>query len=406
MLIVPYTHGAASPVQVAEACAGQVDFAFLVDERDGRIAPAVPMLRELAPVVTHDGDLPRVLERLAPLEPCGVVTFSDSTMQLAAAVAEACGVEHNSRETCAVLRSKLKQRQCLNAGDVGSVRTFGFSFERPDSVSLPADVRFPAVVKPEVGAASKEAVLVASRDELTSRLTDLTPGVTYVLEEYIRGSELYEVDWLADYLSVESVVSGGGIRHLGMSARLPLAEPLREGGLVFSVVPDGETAAAVTDLAERAIKAIGITVGLVHTEIKMTSGGPQIIEVNGRLGGALERLVPRAMGIDPVRLAVDIALGAQLPGQFGAPSRLAMVLWVQPPMGATAVAKLPPARQLRELPGVFGVDRVRRNELAVDWRNGSLGRVFDIWIDAPSLPELRERYSAVVDVLTHGITWR
>lgn len=393
-------------MRVAEACEGQVDFAFLVDERDGRIAPAVPMLRELAQVVTHDGDLLRALERLAPLEPHGVVTFSDSTMQLAAAVAEACGIPHNSRETCAVLRSKLKQRQCLNAAGVGSVRTFGFSLERPESVSLPADVPFPAVVKPEVGAASKDAVFVASRDELTARLAELTPGVSYVLEEYLRGAKLYEADWLADYLSVESVVSGGAIRHLGMSARPPLAAPFREGGVVFPVLPDGRTAAAVTDLAERAIKAVGITLGLVHTEIKMTPDGPRIIEVNGRLGGALERLVPRALGIDPVRLAVDIALGAPLPGEFGAPNRRAMVVWVQPPMGATAVAELPSIRELRGLPGVSGVDRVRENEYTVDWRNGSLGRVFDIWLDAASLAELGDRYRAVVDVLDDGIKWR
>ncbi|MFC4851897.1 ATP-grasp domain-containing protein [Actinophytocola glycyrrhizae] len=406
MLIVPFTEGAASPVQVAAACGGQVDFVFLVDEQDGRIAPAVPMLHELAPVVTHDGDLPQVLEQLAPFEPHGVVTFSDSTMQLAAAIAKACGIPYNSQETCVLLRSKLKQRQCLNDAGVGSVRTFGFSLDQAESVSLPADVPFPAVVKPEVGAASKNAVFVASRDELTARLAELTPGVTYVLEEYLHGAELYEVDWLGDYLSVESVVSGGAIRHFGMSARLPLVAPFREGGLVFPVRPDDTTAVAITDLAERAIKTIGITIGLVHTEIKMTPDGPRIIEVNGRLGGALERLVPRATGIDPVRLAVDIALGAPLPGEFGAPSQLAMVVWVQPPMSATAVAELPSIRELRELPGVFGVDRLRKNEHALDWRNGSLGRVFDIWLDAGSLTELGERYSAVVDVLDNGIKWK
>lgn len=404
MLIVPYTRGAASPVQVAAACEGRTGFAFLVDERDGRIAPAVPMLRELAPVVPHHGDLPRVLEQLAPLEPHGVVTFSDSTMEFAAAIAEALGLPYNSRETCAVLRSKLKQRRCLNAADVGNVRTFGFALERPETVALPVDVPFPAVVKPDVGAASKDAVFVASRDELTARLAELTPGVAYVAEEYLPGAPLYEVDWLADYLSVESVVSGGAIRHLGMSARLPPAPPFREGGVVFPVLPGGETAAAVTDLAERAIKAVGITIGLVHTEIKMTPGGPQVIEVNGRLGGALERLVPRATGADPVRLAVDTALGDPLPGGFGAPGRLAMVVWVQPPVGATAVAEAPPIRELRALPGVFGVDRVRKDEL--DWRTGSLGRVFDIWLDGASLAELGERYRTVAGVLDDGIKWR
>lgn len=405
MLIVPYTFGSASPMQIAEACQGLVEFAFLVHEDDERVAPALPMLRELAPVLTHDGDLPRVLDMLAPLKPRGVVAFADSTMQLAAAIAAAFGLPHNSPETCALLRSKLRQRQCLNAHGVGRVQTFEFPVGDPEAASIPAEACFPAVVKPAEGAASKDAVLVRSRDELVSLLSELTPGKTYVIEEYIRGHDLYGVDWLAEYLSVESAVSTGEIGHLGITARLPLIEPVREGGAIFSVVPDEKTAAAVVDLAERAIKATGITTGLVHTEIKMSPDGPQIIEVNGRLGGTMERLIPRATGINPVRLAVDIALGAPLPSDFGVPSRLAMVVFVQSPMEAKVVETMPSTTELSALPGVFGVDRTTKNGQSVDWRNGTLGRLYDIWIEAGSLEELRARHRAVVDVLDTGITW-
>lgn len=406
MLIVPYTHGAASPMQIAQACQDLVDFAFLVHESDEWIAPALPVLHELAPVVTHDGNLPRVVEKVAPLRPCGVVAFADSTMQLAAAIAEAYGLAFNSQETCAVLRSKLRQRQCLNADNVGSVPTFGFFLDRPESVSIPAEAPFPGVIKPTEGASSKDAVFVESRAELTARLGDLTPGQTYVFEEYIRGADIYGVDWLANYLSVESAVSGGEIGHLGMTARLPLAAPVREVGLIFPLVPDARIAASITDLTERAIRALGITTGLIHTEIKMTAGGPQIIEVNGRLGGTMERLIPRAGKIDPVRLAVEIALGAPLPADFGESNRLVMMHYVQPPMDATVVQRMPSPAALIALPGVFGMDRMARDGDSVSWRNGSIGRICDVWIDAESLEELGERYRAVVEMLNDGTSWR
>jgi hypothetical protein len=66
MLIVPYTRGSASPMRIAEACQGLADFTFLVQENDSRAAPVVPVLRELAPVVMHDGDLSSVLREITP----------------------------------------------------------------------------------------------------------------------------------------------------------------------------------------------------------------------------------------------------------------------------------------------------------------------------------------------------
>ncbi|WP_405387469.1 ATP-grasp domain-containing protein [Streptomyces sp. NBC_01102] len=405
MLIVPYTVGPASPMQIAEACDGRTDFVFLVHEQDAQAAPLLPMLEELAPVVSHGGNTSRVLEKLAPLKPSGVVTFAESTMRLAAAVAEAFGLPHNSQATCELLTSKLRQRECLNAAIVGRVSTYAFYLDDPESVSLPAQAGYPAIIKPEEGAASRDTIFVEAENELTARLCELPPGQNYVFEEYIPGADIYGVDWLADYLSVESAVSGGVIRHLGVSARLPLAAPFREGGLVFPMLPEEKVAASIIDLAERAIRATGITTGLVHTEIKMSPDGPQIIEVNGRLGGTMSRLIPRALGLDPVRLAVDIALGVPLPREFGEPSRLAMLAYVQAPMEATAVEELPSAAGLRALPGVFGVDFFARRGRPVDWRSGSLGRICDVWIDAVSPEQLRERYRAVLDVLDSGITW-
>ena len=54
--------------------------------------------------------------------------------------------------------------------------------------------------------------------------------------------------------------------------------------------------------------ALGARYGITHTEIRFTSAGPVVIEVNGRLGGDLIPYLGKlATGIDPGAVAVDVA---------------------------------------------------------------------------------------------------
>jgi len=57
-------------------------------------------------------------------------------------------------------------------------------------------------------------------------------------------------------------------------------------------------------------RAIGFRYGVTHTEVKLTTRGPVIVEINGRLGGDLIPLLGRyATGIEPGAVAVELALG-------------------------------------------------------------------------------------------------
>jgi biotin carboxylase len=57
-------------------------------------------------------------------------------------------------------------------------------------------------------------------------------------------------------------------------------------------------------------QAIGFGCGVTHTEVKLTTRGPVIVEINGRLGGDLIPLLGRyATGIEPGAVAVELALG-------------------------------------------------------------------------------------------------
>jgi biotin carboxylase len=67
----------------------------------------------------------------------------------------------------------------------------------------------------------------------------------------------------------------------------------------------------ITDLAVRAVKAIGINCGAAHVEIMLTDNGPKMIEIGARMGGdcITTHLVPLSTGIDMLKATIDIALG-------------------------------------------------------------------------------------------------
>ncbi len=98
--------------------------------------------------------------------------------------------------------------------------------------------------------------------------------------------------------------------HLAITGRFPLAPPFRETGFFIpaSIAPGQQ--AELLDLAGETLRALGLEVGAAHTEIKLTSEGPRVIEVNGRIGGGVPDMLRLADG-PRHRQAVD-ARGARL----------------------------------------------------------------------------------------------
>ncbi len=87
--------------------------------------------------------------------------------------------------------------------------------------------------------------------------------------------------------------------------------------------------AALTAAAEAAISAVGLDHGVVHTELRMTSAGPRIIEINPRpAGNQITELIRLVTGVDLPRVAVELALGF-------APAPVAQAVGAEaPPPGA------------------------------------------------------------------------
>jgi ATP-grasp domain-containing protein len=401
MIVVPYAMGAATPTEIAQASEPFGGALFVLDEADPYLVEMRPVLESLGPTVPQAGGLAAVCAALAGRRADGVLTFTDKLIGPAAELAEQLGLPFHSRETARYCSDKLLQRERLNAAGVSDVAITEIAIG-PDAPD-PDPALFPAIIKPRHGAGSEHTVIVGDPARFRERTAQLDPGRRYVAEAYLRDGPPAGVG-LANYFSVESLVNGPAVAHFGVCGRLPLAEPAREAGSVFPVLLPPAQLTAVTQLAERAIAALGIAIGFVHTEIKLTPDGPCVIEVNGRLGGDIQRLAGMVGMSAPVPVAVSLAAGVSLPLSRQA-TGVALRHMYHLPVAAKRVRTLPAMRELAGMPGMVRARQLRRPGSSVDWRLGTPGMVLELWLHAPDETTLREYFQAVCEVLAATVTW-
>jgi biotin carboxylase len=87
-----------------------------------------------------------------------------------------------------------------------------------------------------------------------------------------------------------------------------------EIGHDFPAPLDPPDADAIGAAAVQALRALGLGWGPAHVELRLTSAGPRIVEVNPRLaGGMIPRMVEEALGVDLIDQVVRTAAGQGVP---------------------------------------------------------------------------------------------
>ncbi|MFJ6865506.1 ATP-grasp domain-containing protein [Streptomyces termitum] len=148
----------------------------------------------------------------------------------------------------------------------------------------------------DVAAAWEDAVGLRHRDDLV--LGQFFPVGRYIVEEYLDGPEY----------SVESFSFGGHHAIVAITEKYTIGVVEDSHALPARLSPevDAEVAAYVRDFHT----AMGLRDGVAHTEIKITSKGPRVIESHDRLGGErIVDLVIDAYGIDLEQYATAAPFG-------------------------------------------------------------------------------------------------
>jgi biotin carboxylase len=319
----------AGPAQLGLLAAARERGLFVIALDRDPAAPGFRYADRRAIISTEDE---QGIERLASAESVdGIIAPGiDWPVGIAARVAEKMGLPHPISPAVATLAvSKQRQREAL--AKAGVPQPAWHIVSEPEE-GLPV----PSVVKAPDRQGQKGLTLVRSEPELPD-------AVAAAIEESRSGSAIVEELVEGPEVTVNAFSLRGEFRPLTVTDRLT-ADPPAFGVALAHVWPS-EAGAKAADVAEKAVKALGIENGPTYTQLRIGPDGPQVIEVAARLGGGHDAELARlALGVDLNGLALQAALGETI---------WSAALQPTPEVGGAIVRFLvPPEGTLEEVEGV------------------------------------------------------
>ena len=262
---------------------------------------------------TVDG--PAMAERARLLDKdesiAGVLCWDEARIHATAQVAEALGLANGDPSVIARLRDKGQTRQALAAAGLAQPKSIPAGTVE-EAVAAAEQVGYPAILKPRGLGASLGVIRADDERELRERFeftfNTRSPEPEDVLDER---RVLVEQCLFGEEISIDAVISGGRVSPLFLARKVvgfpPYAEEI---GHYVSADDPLLTDPQLVELMQQTHAALGFRDGWTHSEFMLTESGPQVIEVNGRLGGdMIPYLGQLATGIDPGVTAARAACG-------------------------------------------------------------------------------------------------
>ncbi|GAA3815469.1 ATP-grasp domain-containing protein [Streptomyces phyllanthi] len=299
---------------------GGHEFTFLTRDlhhylRSAPEGTAHPLLGARNVITADTNDIEALLpeaERLhAVLGFDGVITSCDYYLPTVARIAGRLGLPGSSPEAVENACRKDATRRVLSDAGVPGPR-FAVHEEWADIARAAREIGYPLVVKPVDLCAGMYVRRVDGEEQLAAAVRALAgfpvnargqhrePAV--LLEELLDGPEV----------SVETVSHAGAVHVVGVTDKSVGGAPaFVETGHMFPAALTSADTEAAEQTALGALKALGLVDGVVaHTEIKLTSAGPRVVEVNPRpAGNRITKLVRHVTGVDLAAAFVEVSLG-------------------------------------------------------------------------------------------------
>ena len=391
-------------LQLVEASAGRWGVIWVMDSSMAGIDGHTRVLARLGRVADVAGlDAAAAAEVIASFRPSGIMAFDDSHLVVAARIARLLDLPANSPETAIRATNKLAQRTAFEACGLPGPRYWSGTITSGGQLGegLLEQLRYPVIVKPQQGSGSEAVSRADSPSEMQgivakTRATGRCLPFELIIEQLLPDCWPRAERPYADVVSVESVVCESNISHLVVTGRATFAEPyLETGNFIPSNLP-ADAVAEVLECAGQGLTAINATTGVFHTEVKWTPGGPRLIEINGRIGGAgIPEMLSLAGGPSIVAIAAQVALGECLRFDQLIPcSRVGYSFIAPPPVEASRVTRIENLQEVRQIPGVVSLALNRQAGERVDWREGFASRVYSVYgavDDHDELWKVRER---------------
>lgn len=275
-----------------------------------------------------------------------LLTWDETAVEATAEAAAKLGLPQLSPEAARNCRDKYATRSLMSEAGLGAVR-HRLVTTADQACAAAAEFGYPVVLKPRALAGSIGVTRAEDEGQVRkafalaagAAFATLPTGHGILVEEYLDGPEI----------SVDSAVHDGTV-HIVHTARkrLGFAPYFEEVGHLVTAASDEPWTDEAHALVAGAHRVLGVTTGVTHAEVRLTSRGPRLVELNARLGGDLIPFISAlATGVDLVRAAAELAFG-RLPDLTPTHQRAAEVRFVYPggdgrarPLDLTAASAVP-----------------------------------------------------------------
>jgi biotin carboxylase len=281
--------------------------------------------RPVVPV--SPGDPERSADRImAGIGPVAAVVAADTPMLIPAAViAGRMGLPHNPVDAVTAACDKAAQRRRWAAAQVAQPTFRVVPAAAPEDVlrQAAAEVGLPCVVKATSLSASQgvlraddpaAAVTAARRVRQVLTTADRPPDEPLLVEEYVPGPEL----------SIDGLLTAGTLTVTAVFDKpwTPEGPTFEETLLITPSRLAEPVLAAAICAAGQAARALGLTHGPIHAELRIDERGgqarPVMLELAARcIGGLCSRALRFPAGTSLEEMVLAHALGRPVPGHHG-----------------------------------------------------------------------------------------
>jgi biotin carboxylase len=262
-----------------------------------------------------EGAADEIGARLESSSIAGVVATDERTAVIAALAARALGLPHNPPQAVQAAANKLAFRRALAEAELPQP-TFRAHPVGADPEPLARALGFPLVIKPLHLSASRGVMRADTLSELRERADRLArlladPEVaardaeaarTMLAERYVAGDEV----------AFEGSLTAGELHELAIFDK---PDPL-EGPFFAETIyvtpprrPEAEIR-AIRDAVAAAARGLGLREGAVHAELRLSAGGPVVLELAARsIGGLCGRTLRHGAGLSVEEVVLANAIG-------------------------------------------------------------------------------------------------
>lgn len=226
----------------------------------------------------------------------------------------------------------------------------------------------PFIVKPIDMAGSRGINLVKNIEQKTALIKNsisASDSGNVIVEEYMVGPEV----------SVEMVVINSQPTVLQITDKITSGAPhFVELGHIQPAVLSDDVRKSIVNVAESAVRAIGLKNSIVHAEMIITESGPKMVELGARMGGdgIQQQLMKLSTGIDLPDFAIDLALGLPLKVPTATIKKYSMIRFI--PSVAGKIGDIMINKAISQIEGVKSYKLFCKSGDDYEERNDNSGR--------------------------------